>query len=129
MNIERIYAVNVLVHNPKDPHLILAVSRKNDPTDFGLPGGKRDPGEHPRTTAAREALEETGITVRLTDYPVLMMDCGGKPVVTYLATAFTGEPKQMEAGLVKWVSWDTVIHGCFGEYNRRLYETVVGGGS
>jgi 8-oxo-dGTP pyrophosphatase MutT (NUDIX family) len=30
-----------------------------------IPGGAIDPGEHPREAAARECLEEAGITVRI----------------------------------------------------------------
>ena len=33
--------------------------------DWSWPKGKIDPGEHDLTTAAREALEETGLAVRL----------------------------------------------------------------
>ena len=31
---------------------------------WAFPGGKPDPGEHPRDTVRRELLEETGLTAR-----------------------------------------------------------------
>ena len=42
---------------------ILAVSRKDDPNDFGLPGGKLDPGETFTAGAIREVREETGLHI------------------------------------------------------------------
>jgi 8-oxo-dGTP diphosphatase len=41
--------------------LILAVSRKDDPNAFGLPGGKVEHGETEEQAARRELLEETGV--------------------------------------------------------------------
>ena len=40
---------------------VLAVSRKNDKTKFGLAGGKVDPGETFIEAAIRECYEETGL--------------------------------------------------------------------
>lgn len=40
---------------------LLAVSRKNDHSDFGLPGGKLDEGETFFEAALRELFEETGL--------------------------------------------------------------------
>jgi 8-oxo-dGTP pyrophosphatase MutT (NUDIX family) len=45
--------------------LVLGVSRKDDHSKMGLPGGKMDPEDllDPMTTAIRECTEETGLDV------------------------------------------------------------------
>lgn len=43
---------------------IVLIKRKNPPYGWALPGGFVDYGESFETAAAREALEETGLTVR-----------------------------------------------------------------
>jgi 8-oxo-dGTP pyrophosphatase MutT (NUDIX family) len=52
------YGVSVLI--VKDG-LILSVPRRNNPNDFGLPGGKVEEGESEVDAAARELFEETGL--------------------------------------------------------------------
>ena len=44
---------------------IVLIERKNPPYGWALPGGFVDYGESLETAAQREALEETGLTVRL----------------------------------------------------------------
>lgn len=104
--------------------LILAVSRKDDRTKFGLPGGKVDPGEEPLQTAFRELEEETGL-VATSLVPVFSWSDG-----EYLTHAFVAQVKgdicTQEAGVVDWVHPDVLLRGPFGEYNRRLFD-VVGG--
>jgi 8-oxo-dGTP diphosphatase len=43
---------------------VVLVERRNEPKGWALPGGFVDYGESLETAAAREALEETGLTVR-----------------------------------------------------------------
>jgi 8-oxo-dGTP diphosphatase len=44
---------------------IILIERKNEPLGWALPGGFVDYGESLEQAAVREALEETGLTVRL----------------------------------------------------------------
>ena len=45
----------------------LLLTRRSDNGEWCLPGGGVDPGERPAETAEREVLEETGLTVRVTE--------------------------------------------------------------
>jgi len=63
------YAAGVLVQDSYG--MILAVTRQppmryrkqpHSRYDWGLPGGKANPGEYPYQTAVRELYEETGVT-------------------------------------------------------------------
>ena len=56
------FAVVAMIRSRVDPSLWLAVSRKNNPNDWGLPGGKVDPDETSQQAIRREVMEETGIT-------------------------------------------------------------------
>jgi 8-oxo-dGTP pyrophosphatase MutT (NUDIX family) len=115
----------VLVFN--DNGELLAVSRKHDPNDFGLPGGKKEPGETFKECAIRETLEETGIKVKNLKF-VFERETEGD-VYFYTAT-FTAEvdgsaePSTSEEGRAKWVPPIKVIEGCFGEYNKKLFEKL-----
>ncbi len=52
-----------LVDRPDRP--IVLIARRNPPYGWALPGGFVDVGERVETAAVREALEETGLSVRL----------------------------------------------------------------
>jgi 8-oxo-dGTP pyrophosphatase MutT (NUDIX family) len=45
----------------------LLLTKRSDNGEWCLPGGGTDPGERPAETAEREVLEETGLTVRVTE--------------------------------------------------------------
>ena len=127
-------AACVLIYNEHGQ--ILGVSRKHDPTAFGLPGGKVDPGETPLEAAIRECREETGIDVWGLEEAFRRL-CEGE--TDYNATTFYAQydPQQQisprlvndkgeaETGKVKWVTWIELLRGPFGHYNRMLLDSEV----
>lgn len=129
--ISDVYGVCVLiVKNGTDQ--ILGVTRKNDHSDWGLPGGKVEQGEDPKIAAARELKEETGLTID----PGLLLPLYSayaqnpahpgvwRRVVTYSASfeSCTGELYNVNTlpeneGLVDWIEWTDILNGSFGDYN------------
>ncbi len=109
---------------------ILAVSRKDDKEDFGLPGGKVEPGETPVEAALRELNEETGYQIvdpRYINMIYHRQDPDGKLTVTYEVPfgALKKVKNTTEDAVVAWIKPDTLARGkAFGEYNRGLLKTV-----
>lgn len=122
------FGVCVLVMN--DDGNVLSVSRKDDPNDVGLPGGKVEPGETPIEAAIRELYEETGYKIIDARYAQLVYhaeDGAGKLAVTYTipvgALKKVNEPT--EKGVVEWLNPSVLAKGkTFGEYNRGLFKTI-----
>lgn len=120
-------AACVLVFS-EDGSKILAVSRKDDLTAFGIPGGKVDPNESFLEAALRETLEETGFEVLVSEYaannPFVIEDGNGYIVHTFLAIINENKKRQeideKETGRVAYVTRETLFNGPFSTYNRKL---------
>jgi 8-oxo-dGTP diphosphatase len=123
------YAACVLVVNIEN-NTVLAVSRKDDKTKFGIIGGKIDPGETAIEAAVREMKEETGYEVSPKDlisvFKSYNQDNGFTTETFLLPFKYFNPIKQdtidaHETGVVKWVNWQTLFDGPFGNYNKLLY--------
>lgn len=114
--------------------LVLAVSRKHDENDLGLPGGKLDPNETFREAAIRETKEETNLDI-IEAVPVFAAPCGTPGIhhvhwcMTFLCKA-TGELRRMEKGRVLWTTPERLIKkpdgsfNSFGEYNGAVQKAL-----
>lgn len=115
-----------------NPRHLLAVSRKDNPRDWGLPGGKIEAGEQAKTAASRELWEETGLIVvrnnlsKIYTGPAIVpetrrYECS----VTFLVHKYRGEPIRREAGRVAWKTWEELFRGTWGDYNRALWSVLA----
>ena len=103
---------------------ILAVSRKNNKNDFGLPGGKLEPGESFKEGAIREVKEETGLDI-FGLIPIFHRIDNGFFAICYIAQ-WKGEiDHTLESGIVKWTDFDTINKGSFGDYNKELKNKLI----
>lgn len=103
--------------------LVLAVSRKDNHSDFGLIGGKQDPEDaSPEAAAIREVKEETGLDIYDLQL-VFAMHKNGYMGYTYLAK-YKGEINHNEPHVVKWAAFEVIMNGSFGKFNTLVSESL-----
>lgn len=114
---------------------VLAVSRKDDPTDMGTPGGKVDPDDGPQgelmtlaRAAARELREETGLSIdpdRLR-FVYEAQEDDGFTTTTFEAawSDVRGPIRTVESGRVRWIDPDELCAGSFARYNTEMLEAA-----
>ena len=94
----------------------LGVSRKNDHSDFGFPGGHIEDGESPEGAAIRELQEETGLIATNLHYLMKVPTKSGGFCAVFLCKA-KGKIHTEEEGVVKWVTQEDLLDGSFGDQN------------
>lgn len=122
MPIKRILIVKkaatvLIIKNAK----VLAISRKNDHTNFGLVGGKCKENETFEQCAIRETYEETGLTIYELTLVFTRQD-DEYEVQTFIPKSYSGTIVESDEGIVRWVSPEVVMAGTFGQYNANLFK-------
>lgn len=112
------------IQRPSDDK-ILAVSRKYDKNQFGLPGGKVEPHESIEAAAKRELFEECGLTASALKEVYVDVDSGEFETHTFICDVENlDNMRTSEEGRIAWVTWNVLLNGPFGEYNRKLQATL-----
>lgn len=102
---------------------VLAVSRKEDPTDFGLPCGKVEDGESFSQAAIRELGQETGLIA--SNLSLVFWDYVNEYLVkTFVTGNYSGIIQTKEKGIVEFVDFDVIFNGSFGNYNKKLFKRL-----
>lgn len=126
------YAVQAVIFNDKGE--VLAVSRKDNHKDFGLPGGKVDPEDSTdlvgytaqERAIVREVKEETGLLINpRTMELVYATHKDGYMGYTYLVKDWVGEIHTDEPHVVKWAHYNLTERGSFGKWNTQVAESLI----
>lgn len=123
MSIKHIHAAAVIV---MEAGKVLAVSRKDDHSNMGLPSGKLGHRESHSAAAIRETYEETGYHVILDlNTPPYHDVYDGYSVVTFKAYRVNDVPDAVspeETGRVAFVPLQEILDGSFGGYNAGVIQ-------
>ncbi len=77
---------------------VVLIRRKHPPPGWAIPGGFIDAGEKAQDAAVREALEETGLRVALTDLLGVYSDPARDPRRPTISTVYIGKAEGTPSG-------------------------------
>lgn len=109
-------------------HEVLLVQRRyHGAGSWSTVGGYIDPGETPERTCVREAVEESGLTIRDPAFACLTNDIheDGKHNVTLWFTAEPDDPDQPlrlsdESLAIDWFAWDALPADLYRSFRNYL---------
>lgn len=103
---------------------VLAVSRKDNHEDLGLPGGKCGVSEATEDAAFREVMEETDLIIA--NVKSAMITVREDWIVEAFIADFVGTPVSLEGARVEWVEPSRLLEdSCsFRDYNKTLFELL-----
>lgn len=114
---------------------VLVVTRRNS-NNFGLVGGKVDPGENEEEALRREVLEECGLIVNKV-FPIYTNICGpGSDLKSFMTTTFflygdidLSTIKEIEPGVKPiWIDINEFCshkNNVFKEYNNNVFNAYI----
>lgn len=122
-------AVCAVLYN--DQGQILGISRRGEPNNMNLPGGKMESSDlNPEIACQREIWEETGVEMENLKLVFTAVCRGvGTPYITHCYTGtFKGTPVTKDEGDVRWISEDELLvdTNSFADYNRKLFKALKG---
>ena len=132
----RSYNANVLVTRIKNGKLqYLAVTRRNDRSQFTMPGGTLKRNERFQDCVKRELEEETGLIINLDDLEELYT-CHNLIVydkiwtcTTFLIHSWEGNPYARERGtIVRWLPMEYYVKNCpptWRSHEENVYKTYI----
>lgn len=119
---------------PRNDGTFLSVSRRDDITKWGLPGGKVDKGESNVEAIQREVYEEIGIASAEVFYePLYCGPCKGDVdywVTTYLWNDIIYDDTRFDPEIGLAIEWKSIDELCdenvspFAKYNRKVFEAL-----
>lgn len=110
---------------------MLATTRRNTTDQWGLPGGKLDPGETPVEAVCRETMEETGcrIVIDYTITPFVREDKGPKDHKVYRTYCYLATTNDHPTQIDPEISADfrpvgDLLSGPFADYNQSALQHI-----